>query len=424
MMEKFKTWARGMAKRNVVFRRLLRFAIYTVRGASYNVMGIFVKRDRKKIIFISFNGRAYSDTPKAVYEYMRTCGEYAGYKFVWAFKEPENYAFLLDNADTEIVRYKTNAYRRALLSSQYWFANFRVFDHVWPKKNQVYVQCWHGTPLKRLGFDIFESDNAMNTRLEILQKYITDAKKISYLLSPSAYATEKFSTAWNLAEYGKKDCVVEVGYPRNDRLAECAAGGVDAAEVAAIKRNIGIPEGDSRKIILYAPTWRDNQFDPAVGYTYDLRIDFDKLKDELAGEYIVLFRVHYLVMKSFDFGRYEGFVYDCSDYDDINDLYIVSDLLLTDYSSVFFDYSILERPMLFYMYDLEEYADKTRGFYFDISEIPGRILTEEGQLVPAIREDAGPKPFVPDQRYRDFKAKYTYLDDGGATARLVKKIIS
>ncbi|MDR1292525.1 MAG: CDP-glycerol glycerophosphotransferase family protein [Clostridiales Family XIII bacterium] len=425
MIDKFKTWARGIAKRNVRFRKLMRFGLYVTRGALYAVMSVFIRRDERRVMFVSFNGRAYSDTPKAVYEYMISRPEFSGYKFVWVFKEPGKHAGLLANPGTEIVAYKTNAHRRELIRSKYWVVNFRVFKHAWPRRGQVYLQCWHGTPLKRLGFDILESDNAMNSRPEILSKYITDAKKITWLLSPSAYATEKFASAWNLAEYGKLDRILEVGYPRNDRLAVAAAsGGVGADEAARIRASIGLPLSGGKKVILYAPTWRDNQFDPRYGYTYDLKIDFDRLRDELGDGYEILFRVHYLVMKSFDFAKYDGFIYDCSDYDDINDLYLISDLLLTDYSSVFFDYAVLEKPMLFYMYDLDEYAGKTRGFYFDAEELPGRILRDESELAPAIRgafEEPG-GPFAPDEKYLAFKKKYASLDDGAATARLVEKV--
>jgi CDP-glycerol glycerophosphotransferase len=382
-----------------------------------------VRLGEQRVLFVSFNGRAYSDTPKVVYEYMISRPEFAGYSYVWVFKEPEKYVHLLKNPNTSIVKYKTNAHRCELIRAKYWVVNFRVFEYVWPSNEQVYLQCWHGTPLKRLGFDILESDNAMNSQMEILNKYINDAKKITWLLSPSAFASEKFASAWNLAKYGKMDRILEVGYPRNDRLAIAVKSGHSTPdEKERIKIAVGLPAKSEKMVILYAPTWRDNQFDPAFGYTYDLKIDFDKLRDEIGDKYIILFRVHYLVMKSFDFAKYDGFIYDCSDYDDINDLYLISDLLLTDYSSVFFDYSILEKPMLFYMYDLEEYANRTRGFYFDIAELPGHILREDTELAPAIRgaleTDA---PFSPDKKYLAFKEKYTYLD-GGATSRLVDRI--
>lgn len=106
-------------------------------------------------------------------------------------------------------------------------------------------------------------------------------------------------------------------------------------------------------------------------------MDFDALRQELGDEYVILFRVHYLVASKFSFDDYEGFIYNVSNYDDINHLYLIADLLITDYSSVFFDYGILKKPMLFYMYDLEDYKDSIRGFYFGIDKLPGKIITKE-----------------------------------------------
>ena len=136
--------------------------------------------------------------------------------------------------------------------------------------------------------------------------------------------------------------------------------------------------------MLYAPTFRDNQHDGS-GYTYDTHLDFDRLREEFGDEYVILFRAHYFVANQFDFSRYEGFVYDVSALDDITPLYLISDLLITDYSSVFFDYANLKRPVLFYMYDLEQYANDIRGFYFSLDELPGPILKTEDELVDAIR---------------------------------------
>lgn len=107
-------------------------------------------------------------------------------------------------------------------------------------------------------------------------------------------------------------------------------------------------------MILYAPTFRDNQHTSGIGYTYNLGINFDELA-VLADNYIILFRTHYFITNLFDFNKYKGFVYDVSNYDDINELYLISDILITDYSSVFFDFANLKKPIIFYMYDLDEY---------------------------------------------------------------------
>ena len=172
---------------------------------------------------------------------------------------------------------------------------------------------------------------------------------------------------------------------------------------------------------MYAPTFRDNQHTSGLGYTYNLGIDFDKLKKELNKDYIILFRTHYFISNSFDFSKYKDFIYDVSDYDDINELYIISDILLTDYSSVFFDFANLKRPMLFYMYDLDDYKNNLRDFYFDLDILPGPIVKTENDLINEIKNIDDYNKIYSD-KYKKFNQKFNYLDDGNATKRVVNVI--
>ena len=188
--------------------------------------------------------------------------------------------------------------------------------------------------------------------------------------------------------------------------------------VQKIKKKLGI-ENDNRKIILYAPTYRSNQHDAEIGYTYKEEIDFEQLKEKIGKDYIILFRAHYFVANNFDFEKYKGFVFDVSKADDINELYIISDLLITDYSSVFFDYANLKRPIIFYMYDLEHYRDKSNGFYIDLDELPGKIVTTQSKLEEEIQKID--QNNIYNEKYKEFNNKYNYLDDGHATERVVKK---
>ncbi len=149
-------------------------------------------------------------------------------------------------------------------------------------------------------------------------------------------------------------------------------------------------------------------------------MDFDKLHKELGDDYVILFRAHYLVANSFDFARYKGFIYDVSSYGDINDLYIASDLLITDYSSVFFDYSILERPIIFYMYDLEHYANEMRGFYLSLDELPGPIVQTEDDLIKEIKTADGWKV---NDKYREFVKRFNPYEDGNSSKRVLARII-
>lgn len=410
-MGSIKKLAFNIAKKNKAFRvagRGLRDVAYR---AKMTLDEPFAHVDEKKVFFITFSGRGYSDSPKAMYEYMMKAPEYKDYKFVWSFREPERFEFL-KNERTEVVKYRSKAENKALRTSKYWISNYRMLDHQHPKKNQVYVQCWHGTPLKRLGYDLSASDNAMNSMQEIRQKYRTDAAKFSYLVSPSPFTTKVFATAWNLVETGQTDKIIEEGYPRNDRLINATP-----EEVKKLRQNLWV---DDKKVILYAPTWRDNQHTSGTGYTYKTEVDFDKLRDELGDEYVILFRAHYLVANSFDFDKYKGFVVDVSSYSDINELYLAADILITDYSSVFFDYSNLGKPIIFYMYDLEQYAGELRGFYISLDELPGPIVRDEDHLLAEIHACDG---WSLDEKYQSFCAKYNPKDDGNASARTLAAII-
>lgn len=414
-MKKIKAVVIKLSEKSVFFRNIVRKIVGAIRKIRYKLNTLGEKVDNKVIIFCSFDGKSYSCSPKAIYEYMIQHEKYKEFKFVWAFKEVEKYSFLKANRNTIIVKINSREYQKYLAISKYWIFNYKIPDYLYPKKNQVFMQCWHGTPLKRLGCDLLHFDNVLNTIKEMKKRYKVEASKFTYFLSPSKFASEKFISAWNLSEIGKENIIIEKGYPRNDFLFNYTQ-----EDVQKIKKKLGI-ENDNRKIILYAPTYRSNQHDAEIGYTYKEEIDFEQLKEKIGKDYIILFRAHYFVANNFDFEKYKGFVFDVSKADDINELYIISDLLITDYSSVFFDYANLKRPIIFYMYDLEHYRDKSNGFYINLDELPGKIVTTQSKLEEEIQKID--QNNIYNEKYKEFNNKYNYLDDGHATERVVKECI-
>ena len=185
--------------------------------------------------------------------------------------------------------------------------------------------------------------------------------------------------------------------PRNDVLWDA---GEDDKRV--LKEKLGI--GAGKKVILYAPTWRDSD---NGGKTYEIKppIDFDRWKTELGDEYVVLFRAHHITTKVLDV-RFDDFIRDVSDYPDVNELMIASDLLITDYSAIAFDYSILCRPILCYAYDYDTYlAD--RGTYFDMDEkYPNKSFKTEDQLLDHIKSLNFEKESANTERFRNSFIEY------------------
>jgi len=402
----------NFSKHSVAFRGVFRKTLRAKNTLKYVLKyKLRYKTNDKIILFETFSGRSYGCSPKAIYERMLTMPEFKDYTFVWAFGRVDRHTVKEDER-TIVVKAKSKDYYKYCSMAKYWIVNSVMREHVTKKEDQIYVQCWHGTPLKRLRCDIKVNGAALNTAEEIRKRNDIDSKRFDYFLSPSAFCTEKFISAFNLKGLGKEDIIIEEGYPRNDYLFKYKQEDVDR-----LKEELEIPK--DKKVIFYAPTFRDNQHQTGLGFTYDLQVDFDRLKEKLEKEYVILFRPHYYIANSFDFEKYEGFIYNMAHHDDVNDCYILSDILITDYSSVFFDYANLKRPMIFYMYDLEEYKGELRDFYLDLDELPGPIVKTQEDLEQAILNIDEEKY---KEKYKKFNAKFNYLDGEDTSFKVIKRI--
>ena len=402
-----------LLKRFPRLRLLLRQGLRAVRGAAYRLRTAGIAPDDKVVLFCSYHGKSCTCSPRAIYDFMVGHPAYRDYRFLWAVKDPEAHQALAAQPRTQVIPFGGRAFEAAMAGAGYWIFNSTLPEHITPRKGQTYLQCWHGTPLKRLGYDITEEGNAMNSLAEIHRKYRLEGEKVDYFLSPSPFASACFRSAWQLERWGKGDAILEAGYPRNDRLVNATA-----EECQALRAKLGIPAG--KRAVLYTPTFRDDQHISGQGYDYRPALDFKALRAQLGEDYVILFRAHYLVASAFDFSAYPGFVLDVSQVEEINDLYLASDLMVTDYSSTMFDYANLRRPILFYMYDLEQYRDHLRGFYFDLNQLPGRILTRQTDLAQAILDT---EHFVWTQEWEAFRQRFAPLEDGQAARRVTETVI-
>ncbi|RPF54197.1 bifunctional glycosyltransferase/CDP-glycerol:glycerophosphate glycerophosphotransferase [Aquisalibacillus elongatus] len=361
-----------------------------------------VKKDH--VVFESFMGKGYSCNPKAIYEYMLE--HRPNYQFIWI-----NNGKKLDipGNPKQVKRYSLGYYYY-MARAKYWVFNTRLPKHVKKRDETVYLQTWHGTPLKRLGIDIEEVQMPGTDTGRYKKNFTYESSRWDYLISPNQYSSEIFKRAFDFDNH-----MLEYGYPRNDALYQA-----DQSYIDQLKKKAGIPV--DKKVILYAPTWRDNQFIEKGKYSFELPLDLEKMREKLSDEYVLVLRLHYLVASQLDLTGYEDFAYDLSTFDDIAELYLISDILVTDYSSVFFDYANLNRPILFYTYDLDDYKGKIRGLYFDIeTEVPSPLLMNSDEVIDAIQNIDQIVDKYQDT-YKQFHERFCSWENGKAAENVVKTV--
>ncbi|APC49685.1 CDP-glycerol--glycerophosphate glycerophosphotransferase [Virgibacillus halodenitrificans] len=359
------------------------------------------------IVFESFLGKQYSDNPRAIYEYMKNNS--SGFKMYWSFDRRNIDVY--KEEDLIAIRRFSIKWLFIMARAKYWVTNSRLPLWIPKPKDTVYVQTWHGTPLKRLAADMEKVQMPGTTTSKYKRNFLKEAKKWDYLVSPNRYSSSIFKRAFNF-----EGVMLETGYPRNDFLLE----NNNPSQINKIKNRLNLP--CEKKIILYAPTWRDNHFHSKGKYKFDIQMDLKEMKESLSEDYIVILRLHYLISDNLNLKEYSDFVFDFSNYEDIRYLYLVSDLLVTDYSSVFFDYANLKRPMLFYVYDIEDYRDNLRGFYFDFeTSAPGPLVKTTKGLIDEIKQ-IDKYGFVPSKETEKFNSKFCSLEDGHASERVAEKV--
>lgn len=370
-------------KHNAAIQALYR----TVMSFVFCVWGRFIRTDENLVIFVSFMGTGFNDSPRVIYDYMQSHEEYRKYRCIWAFENPERYPRL------DTVRIDSLQYFKAALKAKYWVTNTNIERGLkFKKRSQVYLNTWHGTALRLIGNDCpGRKDYNFDT--------------VDYLVVSGDYDERVFHSAF----HARKSSYLRCGLPRNEALwlAE------DAAK-QAMRRKLGLAE--DKKVILYAPTWRES-LDGGKSYEIKPPIHFDKWKKALGEDYIILFRAHHQTTKVLGV-QFGGFVRNLSSYPAVNDLMIASDLLITDYSAIAFDYAILCKPIFCYAYDYDSYLAEC-GTYFDIDErYPNKSCRTEDALLNRIKGIDYEAECRNTQRFRDEFVTYGI----GATKTCVRAL--
>lgn len=332
--------------KNFVKNNKIIYAIYyVIMSLIVNIIKLFVRTDEKLILFVSYGGRHYNDSPKNIYEYMKNDERFKDYKLVWAFVEPEK--FDVDNK----IKIDTIKYYKTALKARCWVTNVMVERALkFRGKKTFYFYTTHGVLIKLMGKDLRKGSS-----FDTFNKLQYD-----YCIVQSEYEKKIVQSQYDLTP----EKIGVIGFPKNDILVNYSKEFRDE-----IRNKLGIP--NDKKAILYAPTFRDTK----QGMIESRDIDVDMWKKELGEEFVLLYRAHPVISGKTRVN--DDFFFDVSKYEIVEELMIASDCLISDYSGIIFDYSIMRKPIFLYTYDYEEY-NASRGLYFDIrKELPYAMNEED-----------------------------------------------
>lgn len=393
--------AQGVAGRVLPARRAMRRVWRRATGPRAKVLAYHeltrLPVDRRLVLFEAQEGRGYADSPRYIHEELVRRG--SPLKTVWSFSGDSS-SF---PDGVRLVRRGSWEYVRVLARAGYWVDSHGL-PSVYAKRPETrYLQTWHGQALKHMGFDAPELRYAGPERQRQHRDMVA---RWDALISPSAEFTRTFVRANGFAGQ-----LLNCGLPRNDVLVRWAEP-AQRERAAAARSRLQIPDG--RRMLLYAPTFRDGQ----RGTGRSVRVDLEELVRRCGDEWVVVVRPHYyerfLVPREFGHAVRDG-----RRFTDVNDLLLASDALLTDYSSVMFDYVLLGRPVLLFTDDWEEYRASARGTYYDLAEIaPGPMLATTGELADALKEiDLVQQRWT--DRYTRFRAMFNPDESGQACKTVV-----
>lgn len=363
-----------------------------------------VDRELEESFFLeSFNGQTVSDSPKALDR--QIAERYPELPRYWTVRD---FSVAVPDGAIPLVMYSPEWFEK--LSRARYLINNNNFPHFFRKHpDQVYLQTWHGTPLKKIGNDV-PAGSLSNVYRALMKREAEHYWDL--LVAQSPWAKDVLSTA-----FGFSGEVIDSGYPRNDALLS------DNASLTRqeIRQKLGIRS--DQVAVLYAPTWRDNKRGANGQYEQPVHLDSKKIASEFGDSVVVLVRAH-VNTSSNPMVLRGGNTIDVSGLADVNDLYLASDLLVTDYSSVMFDYVVTGKPMYFLAPDLAEYRDNLRGFYFDFEvAAPGPILATTEELCAYIKDPSRNLTQIA-RRHEEFRRVFASYDDGRSTERVLNSLLA
>lgn len=352
---------------------------------------------KNKLFLFSYYGSQYGCNPKYITNYIL---EHYPNKFdiVWAFNDPSSKS---DLQNIRCVKVMSLRYFYELCTSKVIITNYRTTDLFIKRKTQYYIQTWHSS----LRLKQIEKDAADTLPANYVKMAKQDSEKCDLLLSGCQYSTDIFKQSfWYVGE------IFEHGTPRNDLFFD-----ENQMKRASIMESLDIPS-DSR-ILLYAPTFRKGN------KTTVYNIDYEKLvkvlREKYGGDWVILIKLHPHLLSETDEISYGENVQNVTTYDDIQELMFISDVVISDYSSLVFDFSITGKPCFLYIPDVKEYTSSERKLYFEIKKLPFISATTNDELFEKIK-GFNSKDYT--EKLHDFSRKIGSFEEGRASEYLLRRI--
>ena len=358
---------------------------------------LFKGIDPEKVVFCCFQGRSYGDNPRVISERLHELRPQT--KIVWLFTR-EATARVKDTLPDYVkpVFYKTKYAFLEQATARVWVDNFTKQRYLTLRKGkQFYIQTWHGDrAIKKICYDLNLPGDSR--RIE---------EDCARVCTASAFGENMFRTAFRYrGEY------LKAGSPRNDILVKN-----DPAQAKAVRRKLGVPEGT--RLLLYAPTYRDNEKVVPKRAQMDLNRTLKKLEAKTGENWLCLFRAHYL-SQGIDLEAVKDRIVDVTKYEDMSELLLAADMVLTDYSSCALDFIVRDLPAIFFIADWEEYK-AARGVYFDMHDTPFMLAHDQDELEALIDGLTQEKARANCTAIRDY---FGYYETGRATDAACEYIIS
>lgn len=365
----------------IKYYKFLYTLYYYFASAAISILKCFVKKDDKLILFTSFGGKKFDDSPKAIFDVMKNDSRFADHKLVWAFHSPQSF----DVQGGAKIKTDTLEYFKTAIAAACWVTNSGIERGLkFKRKGTYYFNTWHGTPIKKLAADCDGENKSFSAK---------DLNNIDNVTAQSEFEADTLSRALGI----DRDKYIMCGLPRNDRFAVYTDD-----ERMAVRRKLGIKEG--KTVILYAPTFREFERDDNYNCVLKPPMDLTKWQSELGEDYCLLFRAHYEVSKAMEITD-NSFVMNMTEYPFLEDVMIAADILISDYSSIFFDFSIMDKAMLHFTYDYDKYV-LNRGVYFDIREYLSGADNED-ELIDHIKRMNIEKEIEKTVKFRNEFVKYS-----------------